>query len=94
MIKCEQTELNTLCIVLYCTHSSTSSNIYIKASRIELQKHAFSRIGASLWNEIPRNLRELPKKSFKAKIEIELLSVLYKETAFLQRKCLSSDMHI
>ena len=35
------------------TRSSTSENFYIKASRLEIQKNAFSRMGAKLWNEIP-----------------------------------------
>ena len=32
----------------YNTRSSTSDNFYIKASRLEIQKNAFSRIGAKL----------------------------------------------
>ena len=56
----------------------------IKASNPELQKITFSRIGARLWNEIPRNLRELSRKSIKARIKNELLSMLDKENAFLQ----------
>ena len=53
----------------YNTRSSTSENFYIKASRLEIQKNAFSRMGAKLWNEIPSSLRELPKKSFKLRIK-------------------------
>ena len=52
----------------YNTSSSTSVNFYIKASRLEIQKNAFSRIGAKLWNEITSSLRELPNKSFKLRI--------------------------
>ena len=53
----------------YSTSSSTSNNFYIKASRLEKQKNAFSRIGAKLWNEIPSSLRKLPKKSFKLRLK-------------------------
>ena len=60
----------------YSTRSSTSENFSIKASRLEIQKNAFSRMGAKLWNEIPSSLRELPKKSFKLRIKNKLLSVL------------------
>ena len=47
-------------------------------------KSIFSRIGARLWNTIPRNLRELPKKYFKASIENELLNMLDKRMYFLR----------
>ena len=40
------------------TRSSTSENFYIKTSRLEIQKNAFSRMGAKLWNEIPSSLRD------------------------------------
>ena len=56
----------------------------IAASNLELQKDAFSRNGARLWDEMPRSLRELPKTFFKAKLKIELVSLLDKENAFLQ----------
>ena len=68
----------------YNTRSSTSENFYIKASRLEIQKNAFSRMGAKLWNEIPSSLRELPKKSFKLRIKNKLLSVLENEDSFIE----------
>ena len=58
---------HTSSIHSYNTRSSTSNNIYIKRSRLEIRKNAFSRIGAKLLNEIPCSLRELPKASFKKK---------------------------
>ena len=68
----------------YNTRSSTSNNFYIKPSKLEIQKNAFSRIGAKLCNEIPSSLRELPKKSFKLRIKNILLSVLEKEDSFIE----------
>ena len=68
----------------YNTRSSTSDKFYIKASRLEIQKKAFSRIGAKLWNEIPSSLRELPKKLFKLRIKNKLLSVLEDEDSFIE----------
>ena len=68
----------------YNTRSSTSDNFYIKASRLEIQNNAFSRIGAKLWNEIPSSLRELPKKLFKLRIKNKLLSVLEDEDSFIE----------
>ena len=60
----------------YNTSSSASENFHIKASRLEIQENAFSRMGVKLWNEIPSFPRELPKKSFKLRIKIKPLSVL------------------
>ena len=68
----------------YNTRSSTSDNFYIRASRPEIQKNAFSRVGAKLWNEIPSSLRELPKKLFKLRIKNKLLSVLEDEDSFIE----------
>ena len=68
----------------YNTRSSTSDNFYIKASRLEIQKNAFSRIGAKLWNEIPSSLRGLPKKLFKLRIKNKLLSVLEDEDSYIE----------
>ena len=68
----------------YNTRSSTSDNFYIKASTLEIQNNAFSRIGAKLWNEIPSSLRELPKKLFKLRIKNKLLSVLEDEDSFIE----------
>ena len=68
----------------YNTSSSTSDKFFIKPSRLETQKHAISRIGAKLWNEMPNSLRELPKKSFKIRIKNKLLSVLENEDSFTE----------
>ena len=37
----------------YSTLSSTSQNFYIKKSSLDIQKNAFSRVGAKMWNEMP-----------------------------------------
>ena len=44
------------------TRSSSANKFYIKKSRLEIQKGAFSRVGAKVWNQMPASLRELPKK--------------------------------
>ena len=52
--------METSVVQSYNTRSSTSGNFYIRVSNLEIiKKNAFSRIGASLWNEVPSNLREL-----------------------------------
>ena len=68
----------------YNTRSSTTDKFYIKTSRLEIKKKAFSRIGAKLWNEIPSSLRELPKKLFKLRIKNKLLSVLEDKDSFIE----------
>lgn len=68
----------------YNTRSSTSENFYIKASRLEIQKNAFSGMGAKLWNEIPSSLRELPEKSFTIRIKNKLLSFLGDKDSFIE----------
>ena len=51
---------DTTSIHSYNTHSSSSNNVNIKKSRLDIQKRAFSRVGAKIWNEIPVSLRQLP----------------------------------
>ena len=60
----------------YNTRSSTSSNFYRNASKLEVQRNAFSIIGTRLCNEIPRTLRELPRRSFKTRIKNSWLRML------------------
>ena len=52
----------------YNTRSSTSGNFYVQSSRLEIQKHSFSRFGVKLWNEIPQRVRALPTKAYKREI--------------------------
>ena len=73
---------NTSTIHSYNTRSSTSNNFYIKPSRLEVQKNAFSRFSAKLCNEIPCSLREQPKNVFKKRIQSILLNVLKEEDSF------------
>ena len=49
----------------YNTRSSMSEKFYVKSSRLEIQNNSFSRLGVKLWNEIPRYITDLPKKTFK-----------------------------
>ena len=45
-------------------------------------QYAFSRIGAKLWNEIPTNLRNLPRHQFKKKIRSLLFEVLESDDSY------------
>lgn len=44
----------------YTTRYSSSNNLYIKNSCLEIQKRTFSRVGVKICNEIPASLREPP----------------------------------
>ena len=56
--------------------SSTKTNISefqlsketVDEEPLETLKRSFLRFGVSLWNEIPRRIRDLPKKEFKGEI--------------------------
>jgi hypothetical protein len=68
--------LYTSSVHTYNTRSSNSKNFYFKNSRLNIQKNAFSRMWARLWNEIPCYLRSLPKNSFKNELNKTLLYIL------------------
>ena len=46
----------------YGTRASTAGNYQIKYSRTTLQKNAFSRVGAKIWNSLPKYIRNLKRK--------------------------------
>ena len=48
---------DTASIHSYNTRSSSANKFYIKKSRLEIQKRAFSRVGAKIWNEMPASLK-------------------------------------
>ena len=52
----------------YHTRAATSDKFHCKYSRLKQQTDSFSRVGVKIWNEIPVDLWELTKSSFKAKI--------------------------
>ena len=54
----------------YSTRSSTSNSkhFYIKKkSRLDIQKKAFSRVGAKIWNDMPNSFKIISKKTFSKK---------------------------
>jgi hypothetical protein len=60
----------------YDTRSSTSNNLFTNYARTNIQKHALSSVGVKLWNEIPPNIRESPKRLFKNRIKEYLFKFL------------------
>ena len=53
----------------YSTRSSTSQNFYIKKSRLDVQKNAFSRDGAKICNDMPNSFlkKNISRKTFRKK---------------------------
>ena len=68
----------------YNTRSSTSGTFSVKRSRLEIQNNCFSRLGVKLWNEIPRYITDLLKKTFKRVLRKLLFDFLEKEDDFIQ----------
>ena len=71
-------------IYSYNTGSSTSGTFYVKSSRLEIQNNSFSRLRVKLWNEIPRYITDLPKKTFERVLRKFLFDFLEKEDDFIQ----------
>ena len=53
----------------YSTRSLPSEHFYTKQCALNIQGKGFSRVGVYNWNEIPINLKSLPKNSFNISIE-------------------------
>lgn len=67
----------------YNTRSSASNNFYIQSSRLSIQLNSFSRIGTTIWNEMPLTLRNLSKNNFKRKIKRKLFDILTSDDSYL-----------
>ena len=74
---------DTTSIHSYNTRSSLANKFYIKKSRLEIQKRAFSRVGAKILHEMPASLRELYKKPFQTKFHSFLLDILKKHDNYI-----------
>lgn len=67
----------------YNTRSSASNNFYTQSSRLSIQLNSFSRIGTTIWNEMPLTLRNLSKYNFKRKIKRKLFDILTSDDSYL-----------
>ena len=74
---------DTASVHSYNTRSPSANKFYIKKSTIEIQKSAFSRVGAKIWNNMPASLRELLKKHFQTKLYSFLLDTLKKHDDYI-----------
>ena len=68
----------------HATRSSTSQHYYVKNSRPNVLKNAFSRVGVKTWNDIPYELKKLSKKLFKKELKKSLLEILKTEDSYIE----------
>lgn len=73
----------------YNTRSSASKNFYTQSSRLSIQLNSFSRIGTTIWNEMPLTLRNLSKYNFKRKIKRKLFDILTSDDSYLDIRNIS-----
>ena len=65
------------------TRASIMGNYLVKYSRTTIQKNAFSRIGAKIWNSLPKYLRNRQKKEFTKELHTLLLNILDNEDDYV-----------
>ena len=63
--------------------ATPTGNFYVNSSDLELCKLSFSRFGAKLWDEIPCNIRQLPKNKFKKTLRKLLFDILNSEDDYI-----------
>ena len=68
----------------YSTRSSTSQNFYIKKSRLDIQKNAFSHVGAKIWNEILNSFKNISRRTFRKKLKGALSNILKTEDNYIE----------
>ena len=68
----------------YNTRSSTSGNFHVKSSKLEIHKNFSSRFVVKLWNEIPCDIRDLPKKEFTKVLHGLLSDILKREDDYIE----------
>ena len=78
----------------YNTRASASGNFYVNSSDLELCKLSFSRFGAKLWDEIPCNIRQLPKNKFKKTLRKLLFDILNSEDDYIDTPTLSKKVNL
>ena len=68
----------------YSTRSSSINTFYIKKSRLDIQKGAFSRVGAKIWNEISASFRESSQKNAsKRNFSLFLVDILIEHDEYI-----------
>ena len=68
----------------YKTRSSSSGNFYIQYSRLNQQHNSTTRLGARVWNCLPPQVCQLPKKQFKKKGREILFAIFHAEDTYVE----------
>ena len=68
----------------YKTRSSSSGNFYIQYSRLNQQHNSTTCFGARVWNCLPPQVRQLPKKQFKKKVREILFAIFHAEDTYIE----------
>ena len=76
----------------YKTRSSSSGNFYIQYSRLNQQRNSTTRFGARVWNCLPPQVRQLPKKQFKKKVREILFAIFHAEDTYVEAPTLLLKM--
>ena len=73
--------------VTVCTRFSSNDNFYVKYSCLSKLNNSFLTTGPRIWklmlNNIPCDLRHLPKNTFKTTLHKVLISILVKEGGYV-----------
>ena len=75
----------------YKTRSS-SGNFYIQYSRLNQQHNSTARFGARVWNCLPPQVRQLPKKQFNKKVREILFAIFHAEDTYVEAPTLLLKM--
>ena len=73
-------KLTTNIEIDFNTRASKSKKLYVERCRLNQQKKSFLRVGARLWNEIPEDVRNLPRRR---EIRKRLFSILEFEGTYV-----------
>ena len=68
----------------YKTRSSSSGNFYIQYSRLNQQRNSTTGFGTRVWNCLPPQVRQLPKKQFKKKVREILFAIFHAEDTYVE----------
>ena len=68
-------------VIYFTSYRSHSIPLFVSSNTISI--NMLSRLGAKMWNNIPQELRKLPKLAFKANLQNRLLDVLMEEDDYV-----------
>ena len=67
----------------YNTRAAAAGKFHVIHSRTKQQNQSFSRLGARIWNKIPKLFKSKPKQLFKKQLQTKLLQFLVHEGVYV-----------